>query len=129
MKAQARSSEASGSPNPGGSGKISLGNGAVFLCTSFVLLGAVYFGLASCGGYLWHKQAFRVICVGLYLAALLLPSSWLPTLKLKLAFAVLLPLLFVALESGVAPFYPGPPNSLSEYTAIFIQSVKFGPCR
>jgi hypothetical protein len=129
MNTPIQSSAAANRMTPSSGAKYRLGNGAVLLCGSFVLLGAFYFGLASCGGYLWHQQAFRGVTVALYLAALFLPSSLLPSLKYKLAFAVCLPLLFVVLESAVAPFYPGPPNSLSEYQANFLQSIEFGPCR
>ncbi len=32
-----------------------VGNAAVLVCACFVLLGAFYFGIASYGGYIWHK--------------------------------------------------------------------------
>jgi hypothetical protein len=113
---------------PSKSANYSLGNTVVVLCCSFVLLGALYFGVASCGGYLWHKQAFRGIAIALYVAALLVSSSFLPSIKHKLLFAACLPLLHVVLESAVAPFYPAPPNSISEYGAYFLQAIEFGPC-
>jgi uncharacterized membrane protein (UPF0136 family) len=109
--------------------KYRLGNGVVLLCGVFVLLGALYFGLASCGGYAWHKQAFRGISVALYFAALLLPSSLLPSFKYRLAFAACLPLLYVVLEAALAAFYPGPPDSLSQYKKLFLEAMEYGPCR
>ena len=128
MNASTQSTAAQDSTTPSNRANYSLGNAAVLLCGSFVLLGALYFGVASCGGYLWHKQAFRGIAVALYIAALLLSSSLLPSLRHKLLFAACLPLLHAVLESAIAPFYPGPPNSISEYGAHFLQAIKFGPC-
>ncbi len=106
----------------------SVGNTAVLVCACFVLLGAFYFGIASCGGYVWHKEAFRVVSIALYVAALVCPSSLLPSMLRKLAFAIGLPLLFALIESATAPFYPGPPSSLADYGAIFLRALEYGPC-
>ncbi|KPF41870.1 hypothetical protein D621_21110 [beta proteobacterium AAP51] len=100
----------------------------VLVCVCFVLLGAFYFGIASCGGYVWHKEAFRRVSITLYVAALACPSTLLPSLGRKVAFGIGLPLLFVLVESATAPFYPGPPTSIVEYGAIFLRAVEFGPC-
>jgi hypothetical protein len=106
----------------------SIGTAALLLSAGFVLVAAVYFGLASCGGYVWHKEVLRAIGGILYLSVLLLPSSLLLSVKAKLIFALGFPATFVLLESAVAPFYPGPPQSLHEYTKLFIHALQFGPC-
>ncbi len=105
-----------------------IGSAVVLVCACFVLLGAFYFGIASCGGYVWHKEAFRGVSITLYVAALACPKSLLPSIGRKVAFAIGLPLLFVLVESATAPFYPGPPSSLVEYGAIFLRALEFGPC-
>ena len=128
MNPSTQSDAAAERARPSGGPKFNLGNGVVLLCGFFVLLGAFYFGLASCGGYAWHKQVFRGVSVTLFIAVLLLPSSLLPSVKHKLAFSAAVPLLYVVLESAVSPFYPAPPNSLSEYKAFFLHAIAFGPC-
>ena len=105
-----------------------LGNLAVSLCCLVVLLGAAYFGLASCGGYVWHKRVFAYACCALCLAAVVLPSSLLSSIRSKIGFVLCLPLSFVLLESAVAPFYPVPPASLAEYASSFVRAVWYGPC-
>ena len=115
-------------PSQADATKYCKGSATVVICASFVLLGALYFGLASCGGYLWKKQAFLAISTALYVAALSFPSSLLHSVGRKLAFAIGLPPLYIVLESATAPFYPQPPNSLAGYGAIFLQALKFGPC-
>jgi hypothetical protein len=106
----------------------SVGNTAVLVCAFSVVLGAFYFGIASCGGYAWHKEAFRGASVALYFAALACPSTLLPSMARKLAFAIGLPLLFVIIESATAPLYPGPPSSFAEYGSFFLRALEFGPC-
>lgn len=117
-------------PLPSQNGRIReiIGNAAVLVCACFVLLGAFYFGIASCGGYVLHKEAFRGVSVALYAAALVCPSSLLATIGRKVVYAIGVPLLFVLVESAAVPFYPGPPGSLAEYGAIFLRAIKFGPC-
>jgi len=106
-----------------------LGNLVVLLCLGSVLLGALYFGIASCGGYIWHRHAFVGFSVGMAIMAVAGSSTILPSLKVKIGFLIALPLLYVFVESAVAPFYPGPPSSPSEYWAAFTQAVQYGPCR
>ena len=105
-----------------------LGNALVLLCGLFVLLGAIYFCLASCGGYVWHKQVFYFSGIGFGFLALITSSSLLPSVRSKLVFALAVPLLFVVTESAVAPFYPGPPNTFHEFAIAFLQALEYGPC-
>jgi hypothetical protein len=107
----------------------SAGTSIVAICVGFVLSGAVYFGIASCGGYVWHKEFFRASTVLLYVSALVLPSAPLASFKKKALFAAGLPLAYALLESAIAPFYPGPPDSLGDYGELFLSSLEFGPCQ
>jgi hypothetical protein len=104
------------------------GNGIVLLCTAFVTVGALFFGIASCGGYVWHKEFFRFAGFTLCLLAVSCPSTLLPGLRSKVLFALALPMGFVLLESAVAPFYPGPPASVAEYGLLFLHALQFDPC-
>jgi len=106
-----------------------LGTCAVALCVGFVLSGAAYFGLSSCGGYAWHKDLFGASSVLLYVLAIALPSAPLASAKRKALFAVALPVAYVLLESAIAPFYPGLPDSFRDYSKQFVSSLEFGPCR
>jgi len=105
-----------------------IGTASAFSLLGMCMLGAVYFGLASCGGLAWHKDAFHMAATALYVLALALPSSVLPSWKAKLSFAIVLPAGYVLLESAVAPFYPAAPSSLGEYFALLFQAAEFGPC-
>jgi len=106
-----------------------IGNGAVAVCCAFVLLGAIHFGLASCGGYAWHKQAFFTVGAIVALAAVAMPSSLLPSTRAKAGLLFSLPLLFLVVEAAVAPFYPSAPPSLVAYMSTFVQALGYGPCR
>jgi hypothetical protein len=104
-------------------------NAWVWTATSIVFVGAVFFGLASCGGYGWHKEAFRVSATVTAILAVVVPSPLLRTIVRKAMFLAALVIGFHFVEAAVAPFYPGPPESMSEYGTLFLQSLEFGPCR
>jgi len=105
-----------------------VGNGVVLLCCMLLLLGALFFGIASCGGYAWHKEFFRVASATMWLFAVLIPSTLLSTWKRKLVFAASMPTAYVVLESAVSGFYPGPPASISEFSELFLRAMEYGPC-
>lgn len=104
-------------------------NAWVWTATSIVFVGAVFFGLASCGGYAWHKEVFRVSATVTAILAVVVPSPLLRTIVRKAVFLALVVIGFHFVEAAVAPFYPGPPESLSEYGTLFLESLEFGPCR
>lgn len=105
------------------------GNAFVWAASSFVLVGAMFFGFGSCGGYEWHKEAFRALAVVAAIVAVVAPSPLLRSIVRKAAFLVGLVVGFHLVEATVAPFYPGPPESLRQYGALFLASLEFGPCR
>jgi len=111
-----------------GTGNPSGGNVLLGLAGAVVFLGAGWFGLASCGGYAWHKTVFygsASIATG---AALLLPSPLLKTLGRKAVFLSVLVGGHFLIEAGVAPFYPGLPASLMDYFQLLQSSLIGGPC-
>ena len=105
-----------------------IGDVLTLACWVTALGGAVYFGLASCGTYAWHKIAFRWLASLLYVLALVLPGHGSTKPGARLRFALGLPLSYVLLESAVAPFYPGLPELLTEYLQLFVTALAFGPC-
>ncbi|PND36228.1 hypothetical protein C1O66_21190 [Paucibacter aquatile] len=94
-----------------------------------LLLGAFFFGIASCGGYVWHKELFRVVSIAMWLLAVLVPSTLLSSWKRKLGFAAAMPVAYAVFESAVSTFYPGPPASIAEFGEFFLQAMEYGPCR
>ena len=128
MNTSTRSNAARSTAYGLGSPKHRLGNTAVSACVAIVLFGSLYMGLASCGGRLWHQQTLYGASIALYVAALALPGTFLPSLKYKVLFAIGLPILAVVLTAAVAPFYPSQPKSVSEYWAIFVSALRFSAC-
>lgn len=113
---------------PRGSTRTRFGTFIVVLSACVVVSGAAYFGLASCGGYGWHRGFFLAASVVLCSSALAMPGTPLASLKTKAAFAIGMPAIFVLLESAIAPFYPSAPESLLQYGKQFIEALEFGPC-
>ncbi|MBP9737405.1 MAG: hypothetical protein KBD82_17380 [Rhodoferax sp.] len=103
-------------------------NVLVWVTIGVALVGAVYFGIASCGGYASHKEFFRWFVAVAAVVALIAPSRMLGSLGRKVVFPVALFSGYLIIESAVAPFYPGPPQSFVEYGDLFMQALRFGPC-
>ena len=80
------------------------------------ILGGVFLGLFSCGGYVWQKQAIGAAIVLLTLAALFARFSIRGFTLWRIAgFVALVVVGFFVSEATAAPFYPVPPASLSEF--------------
>lgn len=103
-------------------------NALVWSAVAVVVLGAVYFGIASCGGYVWHKELFRFFAAAVAVIAAIAPSRALRSRGQKAAFLGVLASGYFILEAAAAPFYPTPPQSLSEYSRLFLRALGFGSC-
>jgi len=89
-------------------------------------LGGVYFGLFSCGGYVWHWTAFCWLLGISCIFTLAAPSalSWPKRVGL---FAIVIPAFFFT-EAVAAPFYPTVPSSFGDFLRLFVLTLKQGPC-
>ena len=105
-----------------------LGNALIASCAVLVALGALYFGIASCGGHVWRRQVFGAVALTFFVLALVVPSTWLSSVRSKVSFAVAVPLAYIALESAVSPLYPGPPATIADYLSLLHQALVYGPC-
>jgi hypothetical protein len=92
------------------------------------VIGGVFFGLSSCGGYAWHKRAFFCALAALTLAALWFPVSVSRPLVARAGLIVVVCLGFFVVEAIAGAFYPGPPNSWSQFWAEFRLNLAHGPC-
>jgi len=92
------------------------------------VLGGIYFGLFSCGGYVWHSQVFQAVFLGLLALATLLPPYSMKRIATRVCFAVGIVTVFAVMEAAAACFYPSAPVSLSEFFGSFLFHLKNGPC-
>ena len=88
----------------------------------------IYFGLFSCGGYAWHKQAAIAVIALLALASLAPANTRSSVLTLNVAFVLSIPAAFVLAQAAASPFYPSPPASGSEYVQGVLRALELGPC-
>ena len=100
----------------------------VAVASCLVVVGAIYFGLFSCGGYAWHQSVFGGIALGVCVAAVAVPSRLLFSVRRKALFLLLLGAGYFAIESAVAPLYPSAPGSLAQYIQAVLHSAQVGPC-
>ena len=91
-------------------------------------LGGVYFGLFSCGGYASYKGWFIAFVCVLTALAMALHGSILKSVARRIAFPILVALVFVLAQALAAPFYPSAPSSVSEYLQVAWRAFVFGPC-
>ena len=105
-----------------------IGNVAAIACSSVVLLGGLFFGVASCGGEVWHWNAFVVLSGTLYAATTMLPSAWLSSVRSKLLFGIFMLLVFAFARSASSPLYPTVPSSFASYAQAFTKALTAGAC-
>ncbi|XHS80456.1 hypothetical protein ACFJGW_10900 [Burkholderiaceae bacterium UC74_6] len=92
------------------------------------LLGGIYFGLFSCGGYAWHETAFAWTLLAGTVAWLALPRIRQQPMRLRILVVLLLPLAFGTAQAAAAPFYPASPDSLGAFVRSFVRAIQYGPC-
>lgn len=92
------------------------------------IAGGGYFGLFSCGGYIWHKQAFAVVLGLVTLAALMAPTSGSRSLFARAAVLPVVLLNFFVTQAVAASFYPAQPESWSAFFSLFWSALGGGPC-
>lgn len=103
----------------------------VMLSTAAVLLAIAcggYFGLLSCGGRVWHEQAFAVVLGLVTLGALLAPAAGSRSIFARALVLPVVGLIFFATRAVAASFYPAAPESWSGFFGAFRSVLEYGPC-
>ena len=105
-------------------------NGHKALVTAAILiavLGGVWRGVASCGGYVWHDQAMLVALAFAALSvALFVPRQGASFLR-RVLLAVAVIGTFFAVRALSAPFYPAFPG-FGDYFRQVGMALSAGPC-
>ncbi len=94
----------------------------------FICISGVFFGLFSCGGYIWHSQLFYVVAIVLLLITLAYPANFINKWYKKLSLIFLLPVIYLLFQASSGAFYPSSPNSLIEFMQLFWQGLLYGVC-
>jgi hypothetical protein len=92
------------------------------------LLGGVYFGLSSCGGYAWHQTVFTWVLFAGTVMWLLLPRTKQQPAGFRILVVLLAPLAFVIAEAAFAPFYPSGPDSVGTFVRSLFRALEYGAC-
>jgi hypothetical protein len=92
------------------------------------VIGGVYWGLFSCGAYVWHFRLYIGIAVAFTGLAIFLPSRRGRSLIRAVALPVVVVAGFAISEALVSPFYAGSPDTLSEYGRLVLLTLRTGPC-
>ena len=94
----------------------------------FAIIGGIYFGLFSCGGYAWHQQVFFAALAVCTFVALVVPLSRARPYLTRLGLVIGVGCGFVLSQAVAAPFYPAAPESWSAYFGAFARALVHGPC-
>jgi hypothetical protein len=101
---------------------------AIVVTAVWVVFGGLFFGLFSCGGYVWHREFFYTVLLVLSVVIIAAPSKALQRPHHKMIAVVLLFVSFLTVQAVASTFYPGPPRSISEFSKEFIAGLIYGPC-
>jgi hypothetical protein len=91
------------------------------------VLGGVWRGVASCGGYVWHGQAMLAALAVTAVSLLLFASNHAPPFPRRAFLAVAVIGTFFAVRALSAPFYPAFPG-LNDYFRQVGVALSTGPC-
>ena len=92
------------------------------------ILGGIFFGLFSCGGYSWHRTAFYAFLGICTATALCFPASPGRPLMARIGLVLLIFLGYFTSRAVAAAFYPSAPGSWSEFFSRFASSWFYGAC-
>src|SRR5262245_50097909 len=87
------------------------------------VLGGIFLGSFSCGGYAWHKPAFLGLLAACTGAALFYPASAPRPLAARIGLVVLVGLAYLVSQAAAAAFYPAAPGSWSDFATRFASSL------
>jgi hypothetical protein len=94
----------------------------------FTVGGGIYFGLFSCGGYVWHKKMFVLSFSAALLYLFIWPLPKLSKMSIRSSFVAGNVILYFVVQSASSAFYPAAPKSWNEFIDIFIFKLINGPC-
>jgi hypothetical protein len=94
---------------------------------AFACLGGIYFGLFSCGGYVWHRPLYFGLLAAITLVALVVPSRRTRPILERIGVVAGISVAFFFTEALAAPFYPATPESWSEFMRSLPVHVRTWP--
>ncbi|MGB5230558.1 MAG: hypothetical protein WBN83_03445 [Desulfoprunum sp.] len=101
----------------------------LFLPPLFIAIaGGICFGLFSCGGFLWKQQFFTILFTASLLLFFVFPFSTIKAFAIRLVVGDIVISIFIVTRAGASVFYPGTPNSWTEFVISFLNGLMHGPC-
>src|SRR4051812_8866702 len=98
------------------------------LAGTLAVAGGIFFGLFSCGGYLWHEQLFGSVFATALLGTLVLPPSALERWPFRGGFVISALTTFIVARAVASAFYPGPPTSLATFARAVLSGLLGTSC-
>ena len=97
--------------------------------TAFMVavLGGIWRGVASCGGYAWHGQLMQWVLIASALFPLIYMPGRAPSLLRRLALSASILATFFLVQALAAPFYPSF-SGFGDYIHRVGLALSYGPC-
>lgn len=95
---------------------------------ALAVLGGVFFGVFSCGGYVWHWELFEGLLAASLLFVLVLPPAPLRSWSRRAMFVMSVVCVFLVTRGVASAFYPAPPTSWEAFRRALVSAIVDGPC-
>ena len=102
----------------------------IFIPTFYLIaiLGGIWFGLFSCGGYLLHKQLMIWSLVVMATMIIAIPPFDKNRIWHRVVLAIGLFITYFICQALIAPFYLLDFDSFAEYISQVLYALEYGPC-
>jgi len=100
----------------------------IVLLALLLVVGAIFLGLFSCGGYIWHRQVIYLLIALFVVLCMLKPPLALQASYKRGLIPIFSLVLFLLVRASASAFYPSAPDSIVSFFKSFWVGIVYGPC-
>ena len=100
----------------------------IILLALLLVAGAIFLGLFSCGGYIWHRQVIYSLILVLLALCMFKPIQSLRGKWQRGLIPIASLILFLFIRASASAFYPAAPDSIASFLQSFWVGLVHGPC-
>ena len=100
----------------------------IVLLALLLVAGAIFLGLFSCGGYIWHRQVIYLLIALFVVFCMIKPPLALQVGYRRCLIPIFSLVLFILVRASASAFYPSAPDSIASFFKFFWVGIVYGPC-